>query len=303
MITKHLYKHITWIDVCEPTQEEVRELIETYSIDPSVSNNMLLPSPKSQVYDYKDLLYLVLYFPTRGKNRKITNTKEVDFLVNSKVIVTIHYEPIEALEHFSKYFEVSTILKNQHIPHAGYIFFEIIKSLYANVRDEVATVEDELKNIEPKIFHGREKEVVSTLSVLNRTLLQFKQMISTQRELLELTTTYAGQMFGDDFKKLSTAILSEHTKTMKEIEYHKETLKELWNINDTLLSTKQNEIMKNLTMISFITFPLSLIVALFHLHANLRLADSGSGDFWILITVLSTAILCMIFFFKRRRWV
>ncbi len=303
MTNKRTYNDIIWIDMLSPTPEEVRELIETYNLNPDVSNNMLLPSPNEQIYDYKGLVYLVLHFPHKIKNREEVIIHEVDFLMSKNVITTIHYDHSDAIDRFAKYFEVSSVLKKNEIPDAGYLFFELIKQLYGAVKDATETIDSELQSIEPKVFHGREKEVVSHLSVLNHSLLQFKQIVSPQKELLEMAAIYGENMFGKEFKDIGKMLLAEHAKALKEIEYRKENLKELWDTNDTLLSTKQNEIMKNLAMISFITFPLTLIVAIFELFTSLEGRTGGADYFWKLMSLLLIATGLMIFFFKRKRWI
>jgi magnesium transporter len=77
---------------------------------------------------------------------------------------------------------------------------------------------------------------------------------------------------------------------------------DLRTTNDALLSSKQNEIMQKLTVISFITFPLSVIAGVFGLSSNyVPLMDKPSG-FYIVIGIMAIISITMYLTFKKKGW-
>lgn len=299
MTTTRTYKNITWVDMIAPTPEEVRNFIEKYKINADISKDLVLPSPKPQVQYYDNIVYLVLHFPVR-KHSHHSPIQEVDFLIGKDFIATIHYEAFDPIEEFSKYAEVSHILDTGELPHAGYFFFEMLKHIYGSIRDDVTAVGDDIKEAEPRIFSGKEKEVMRTLLLLSRSLLGFKEALTVHKEILELFAVYGKSMFGKSFDHISFVLLGEYQSVMKEVEHMREVLRELRETNNTFLSTKQNEIMKNIAMVSFVTFPLSLIVAIF----ALAIAAEGSFpyEFWIVVIILVVSTIGMFAFFKKKQW-
>jgi magnesium transporter len=109
-------------------------------------------------------------------------------------------------------------------------------------------------------------------------------------------------MFGKEFETYIEYINHEYNKAEQATNSVKEYVYELRQTNDSLLSTKQNEIMKTLTVINFIILPLSVITGLFGMNVDSTPLTGNPYDFWIvvlsmfIITVISTSI------FKRKNW-
>jgi magnesium transporter len=91
-------------------------------------------------------------------------------------------------------------------------------------------------------------------------------------------------------------------KVKNEIIAVKEYLNELRETNNALLSTKQNEIMKNLTIVSFVVLPLSLIANLFGMNAIHMPIVGQANDFLILILLMIIFIIFTYAVMKRNKW-
>jgi magnesium transporter len=81
-----------------------------------------------------------------------------------------------------------------------------------------------------------------------------------------------------------------------------ESLHELRETNNSLLTTKQNETMKKLTLLAFITFPLSLIASIFEMNTvDMPIVGLQHG-FWIIIGGMTVVGLAMFWYFKYKKW-
>lgn len=306
---KNVYKEITWIDLENPTTEEIRILMKKYEIDPIVSNELLSPTVRPRVDVHDNYIYLILHFPipitkesddTEGIAHKI---QEVDFIIGKKFIITTHYEMVDALHEFSKVFEVNSMLaKRGSAGHAGFVFFFMIQYLYHVVHNQIETIKDTLDEVEDGIFKGEEKEMLFELSRLKRTLLTFKSSLSTHKEVLSTFESSAEEFFGTDFKYHLRSIMGEYYKVKTSIDSLKEYLDELRNTNDSLLAAKQNEVMKVLTIMAFVTFPLSLIASIFGMNTTYLPIVGGKHDFWIVISIMVILTIVFFIFFKKKKW-
>lgn len=303
---KNTYKDIVWIDLENPTQEEVRFLIEKYNIEPFVADELLSPSIRPHADMYENFIYLILHFPVAyspKENVLIKKIQEIDFIIGKNFIITTRYDEVDALHNFSKVFEVNSILdKSDMGKHAGYVFFYMIQHLYKTIEDKINNVRDLLTDAENKIFLGKEKAMVVELSELHRIILTFKESISTHKEVLVSFETAGEQFFGKEFKYRLLNILGEFYKINNNIDTTKEYLNELRITNDSLLSAKQNEIMKTLTIMAFVTFPLSLIAGIFGMNTKIIPIVGRPFDFWIVLSIMLGLTLIMFTYFKIKKW-
>ena len=306
MIKKYTSQNITWIDVEEPSQREVKSLMEEYKIHPLVAEELLTPTFKPLVDLRENCIYLILHFPTFRRPQKEGENPdgEIDFIIGKNFLITTHYDAIDPLRQSSKMFEVETILRNEkeEWKHAGYLFYHIVQRLYDALADELDYMEDLQEEMEKSIFGGNEKQMVEEISRANHNLLDFKQATVHHKEILDSLEIAGKKFFGEDFAYHLTDINNKYRKISYIIEKNMENLKELRETNDSLLTTKQNEIMKIFTILAFVTFPLSLVASIFGMNATHIPIIGVKGDFWYIMSGMLFTTGLMFWYFKYKKW-
>jgi len=213
MIKKHLYKDLVWIDLKQPTQEEVRKLMDEYNIHPNVADDLLTPTFKSTVDQYEDFVYLILHFPALKHTHGISFNQEIDFIVGKKFIITARYDTIDSIHKFKKEFEANSILnKNSIDGGAENIFFLLVNKLYNSIIHELEHAHSSLKTAQEMIFHGEEKKMVRELSNIGRDLLNAKQSIAPHHETLIALQAIGDNFFDDKFAEKIKLIIAKYNK-------------------------------------------------------------------------------------------
>jgi magnesium transporter len=304
MLTRYKHRDVLWVDLESPTQEEVRTLMAEFHLPPEVAEETLRPTLKPRVEFYPGhLIYLILHFPAFKHTHGTAQNQEVDFIVGKNFLITTRYDTIDPLHKFSKVFEVNSILDKSDIgEHAGQLFYYMVRKLYRSLEHELEYIRDALRDIEQRIFEGKERAMVSELSRVSRDLINFKQALAAHREVLESFDVAARTFFGDEYLYELKTILGEYYRVEHNITLNLDTLAELRETNNSLLSTKQNEIMKLLTMMTFMTAPLSLIAALYSMNTKVLPIAGQEGDFWIILSLMALVVLCLSLFFIRKHW-
>lgn len=303
MITVHTHNKLKWIDLSSPTPDEVRSIIAEYKIDSLVGEELLVPSLKPKVDLFSDYIYLILHFPAIRHSHYKDSSQEVDFIIGKDFLITAHYDSIDPLHKFSKVFDVNTILgKNAIGDHAGYIFYFMIKKLYKSLGHELDYIAVKQKKIEDRIFSGNEKEMVFELSKVSRELLQFKQSLSLHEEILQ-SLEVAGRKMFPEFEYHLKEILGSYYRVHGAITSDLDTLYELRATNDSLLSTKQNETIRVLAVITFLTTPLALVAGIFGMNTEFTPLVSDPRGFYEVLGIMLVIDLSIILFFKWKRWI
>lgn len=303
MISRYKYKDLVWLDVLSPTPEEVRLLMDEFNIHPLVAEELLVPTLRSKVDLYHDFIYLILHFPTISHKHDGGRDQEIDFIIGNKFIITAHYDFVDQLHEFSKEFEVNSILEKSNIgDHSGFILFYILKDLYKMLDGELEHISHDFNEIQAKIFSGNERDMVNSISHLNRDLLNFKQILRPHKEVLESFEIAGTKFFGVDFSYYLHTIVGEFYKISSILDGHRETLLDLRDTNDSLLTTKTNDIMKLLTVMSFTMLPLSFVAAIFGMNATDMPIIGKPNDFWILLGAMVIAGIFLAGFFRFRKW-
>ena len=284
---------VTWVDALSPTHEEILLLQKTYKINDAVTRDLMIPTLVPRVDECDEHLYTVLHFPA-SKHSHRENAQEIDFVVGKNYFITVRYDTIDSIHLLFKSFEVGGILGDgSRFAHAYELFFVVVRKMYESVLDELSAMEDQFDSIEGAIFDGREKDMVAAISRASRTLLDFKRTLIPHEEIFGTLEQVGVRQFGKDFSKDVSIISKEYHRARNRIHDDIEALIELRETNNTLLSTKQNEIIKIFTILAFVTFPLTIIM---------DIIQADRGIIWLFVILLIVSIVAMITFFKYRKW-
>lgn len=304
MIKEHDFTSVKWFQLLNPTADEIREIIRNFEIDPSVAQDIASPTPKQKIETYSSLIYAVFHIPAYKHTHSESRIQELDLLIGKDYIITVQYDTIDALHKFSKETDVNTFLKKhgENIT-PGIIFLGIMRELYNSVNDEFLHIGDRLKEIEQNIFQGKEKEMVFELSAISRDLLDLKMTLLPHENNFEDLMLIASKARNNDFLRNIKAIYENgYSKIKEKLVGSIDLVAELRETNNSLLSTKQNEIMKILTIMAFVTLPLSLIADIFGMSTGTAFLSNISRDFLIVIIFMLLVGISMFILFKMKKW-
>ena len=303
MLTRYAQGDLTWIDCVSPTPEEVRALMREFSIDPKLAEELLLPSFKPKVEQRGECIYMILHFPMlRGMHQQ--PEQEIDFLIGKKYLITTRYENIDPLHSFAKVFEVHSVLSPQSaaITHGGHLFIAMTRNLYGSLGHGCETIHRRLRTIEEHIFGGGERRMVAELSQAGRVIHDFRQTLLPHEEMLESLEPVGMRFFGTEFSYHVRGLIGSYRRIENALENLRDSLAELRETNNSLLSTKQNEIMMTLTVLTFLFLPLSFIASLFQMNTQTRPLIGIPDDFWVILSGMALVAIGCFVYFKFKKW-
>ncbi len=262
MINTYKYSGETWVDIDHGTPEEIHRIMDTYSIHPFVAKELTSVTPKPRVEFHDHYIYCILHFPVFKHTHLSGKSQEVDFIIGQDVLITAKYDTIDALHKFAKDLQTREILdKGDHTPqHSNILFIKMLQELYASLFEELAYIEDLTEEITSKIFKGKEREMVVSISEVIRTLLDFKRVTDLHHEILETLNRKGTEIFGETFGHKMEAVIADYLKINTAIKSNLEVLHELQDTNTSLVTTNQNEAIKKFTIIGAILIFLSIVV-------------------------------------------
>ncbi len=306
MTTTHSARGLVWIDTQSPTDEEISALVKRYDLHPLVGEELRnTPSP-AKIDFHKDYTLVVLILPVRiKKNGSYTVVnREIDFVIGRNFLITAHSDGIDQLEYFAKIFETNAILnKDSKIDHPGHLFYYMVMRLYAGAYEDLENIRDLVIRAEENIFSGHERKMVEVLSELSRELIDFRETARAHRDIWAVMIEGKDKiLFGDEFAPYVKDIRDEFTRIHELINNSRELVGDLRETNDSILNTKQNDIMKTLTIINFIFIPATFIAALFTIPASyVPLVENDTG--WAILFGIMVLITLVIWYvIRRKKW-
>lgn len=295
---------VSWVDLQNPSFKEIHSLMRDFSVHPQLAIQLKDPTLRPTVESVRDVLYIVLHFPVFDETRQVSQSAEIDFIITPTTLFTTRYQTIEPLE---------TLLKRcSSIPHRRseyclangpfFLFYYIVKELFNFSLREIDHIHEKIGALEKGIAEKREKEMVNPISLVRRDIISFASTLEPQRIALE--SLLERREFLDDFTRPYVKdLIHEYYKVLNLIQAQKETIAALHDTNQSLLEAKTNEIMKILTIMAFVTFPLMLFTSLFGMNTRYLPIVGQPGDFWIIVGIMAAATFGFFAFFKWKKWI
>lgn len=301
MIDRFIHKSVTWYDVVNPTTEEVRELLKEVRFPAEFSGDLTTMIPRSDVHATKSAFKTTLDFPI-VRRTDINHPHEIKFIATKSALITIRFEDVEALHRYGKEFEVLSMLSTSRGISGGVLFISLVSYLYDGLEQKLDYLENRLRDIEEEVFNGKEKEMVHSISEVGRRIITFRQTLMTHESVMRDMPEKMQTAFGKKTAEYVSEIISRHEHALARIRSVQRSLEELRETNTALLTIKQNEIMKILTIMAFITFPLTLFTSLFGMNTDTTPILGRENDFWIIVGIMGVVSIAFFAFFRYKRW-
>lgn len=297
-------ENLTWIDIKGPTQKHVKYLRDNFNFHPLILQEIIPPSYRSKVEDYEDQLYLVLYFPVFDKKTRQTKTRELDIIISDDVLITSHYLSILPVRQI---FTKCNLYKEQREKYfsrgPAILLYHIIEGLIEACLPKLDHIAKNIEKVEEQIFQGKEKEMVNEISIIKRDILNMSKAIKPQRTLLKSLESEAPKFFRGRIKLYFQDLLGSYEYMRSILNNHQEMIEALQATNESLLSNKISEIMRVLTVISFITFPLGVTAGIFGMNVFGEAEfNNHPYTFFIIIGAMLVSSAIMVGLFRIKKW-
>jgi len=254
------HKSLTLIVLKGHEEKDILKVGKNLNLHPLVIAELSRPTLRPKVENYNAYLYLVLHFPVFDPEERKTHAHEIDFVVTPTTLLLVEYNDIKPLrEFYQKIYQDMHFRERQFSSNTGILLHNVISFLYQFVFRQLDHVQANIERVDKGIFTGKEREVVKEISFIRRDILGFLLALRPQRLPLESMHTIGKDFFGKETGPYFDNLLGEYTRIWNLLETFQETVQALNETNQALLSTKTNEIIKLLTVLTVLALPITII--------------------------------------------
>jgi magnesium transporter len=278
--------------------------VQEFSLDERLETELLSPTPTSIVASSKNSIFLVLHFPLHDVEEGSHEDQEVDIIVGKTFIITVHYKVVVPLDRLKKILGTEQIIASDEVLTTEILLEILFVHLYTSVRDHITHSADSLGHIERDMFSGLERITVRSISIVSREFLHITASLANQEEPLDrfLKALAARSFFTSSFSERAERVRAERVQIAQLAVTYRMVAVDLRETNMALLESRQNGIMKTLTIVNFIFLPLGLISWIFAMRTEgMPIIDSPYA-FWIVLALMLGVTLILTTFFIKKRW-
>jgi magnesium transporter len=299
---KEINSQINWIDLVNPTDEDLNHLKQKYDLHEILISELKEPSTRTKIEIYDRLMFIVYYLPNYNEEEQNSKAIEIDFLLTKDSIITVRYQNYIMIDQIfdSLKNDLSNYYLNQTPAHLLYYILE--EGLTFSLR-QLVHIHDKIQKIEDELFEKENhKELIKKIAIIKRDVLNQRLIAKPQHPILESLKQKGVQFFGKDLEIYFNDLLGDYEKVWINLDNLKETIESLENTNNTFFESKTNEIVKILTIITFIMFPFSVIPNMFGMNIDFIPFSTSLYGFWYVIALITFITLIFLTIIKIKKW-
>jgi magnesium transporter len=158
-----------------------------------------------------------------------------------------------------------------------------------------------LDRLEDDVFEGRSNEVVRDISNVKQEIISYRKIIKPERPTLRVLERRVEGFLPEELELYFDDIVDAAERIWDLLDNYKEVVEALESTNESVISHRQNDILRILTLFSVTLLPLTLLTGLFGM--NVLYPGEGTHEaFWAILAALVVALAGMLGFFRWKRW-
>jgi magnesium transporter len=295
---------LTWIHLDAPTAEEATQLAERFGWHPLDIEDVLSKRQRPKIDDYSDegYLFAVLHFPVYDKAVQRLNAGELDFFTGQNYLVTLpNVELLPVTRLFRRCEEDEALREQLFSKGSGYLLYHVLDDLFDYCGPILDKIGHKLDSIEDDMFEGRAEDVVRDISNVKQEIISYRKIIKPERSTLRVLERQVERFLPEDLELYFDDIVDAAERIWDLLDNYKEVIEGLESTNESVISHRQNDILRILTVFSVVLLPLTLITGIFGM--NVRFPGFATREaWWGIVGGMVATLAAVLGFFRYKRW-
>jgi magnesium transporter len=298
-----------WIDLLDPSEEELREQapreLEDIAIEPLVAHPRHDDEPRPTLQGHGDYVFGIFLLARAMPDEDSIFYQEIGVVLTHDLLLTVRKTPADRGEPYDIE-PVRAAARDTDSP--GMIAYRIVDDMAEKYLDLVDDVDAEIDELDDKVDVQSGEETRKRISDLRHDLLHIRRTLAPMRDAVrrvvdDVVEVERGKdVFPHDVEIAFNSAYDKLLRALDGLEFSRDLLSSVRDYHQSKIANDQNEVTKRLTVIaSIILFP-TFIVGVYgqnFVHMPELHWHYGYAYSWGLI-VGST--LVQLWWFRRKRW-
>lgn len=287
-----------WLDLTEPTSDEIWEVGRQFDLDRLSIEDVLDVTIFPKVDHHDDYLFVVLHGVVTGEGARLRTT-EVDMFIGADFLITTHMDPVAGVGLIADRVTTSPELGAGNPALLAAAIAESGSRRYLPLLD---TLDERIEELED-LAVAAEPVTLGEAQALRRDVIVLRRIVGPQREVLRHLSQARSPVVDHRAERAFADTYDHYFRLVESLDSNRALLGSVIELYRGAVAERANEVMKVLTVFSAILLPLGLIAGIWGMNfANIPAADRTWGIFAV-IAVMAVIASGLWAYFARRGFV
>lgn len=288
-----------WIDLQNPTREELAWAGALYSLHPLALEDALKGGQRPKLEHYGTHAFLVLYDARFEPRDHRVLLKEVDIFVAPGLVLTSHRQPVAALNQVEERWRESPQAPQEG---AGYLLYLIADTLVDDYFPLLDAFQDALEELEDQLFADPRPEILNALFALKKQLLLFRRVVGPTRDAFVMLVRREVPLIGQNTVFHLQDVYDHLIRITDTIDLYRDLVASAVEAHMSMAANRTNDTMKRLTTISAVLMSVTLIAGIYGMNFRVMPELQWHWGYAYALGLMLTVALSLVAWFKRLRY-
>ncbi|MGE5453806.1 MAG: magnesium/cobalt transporter CorA, partial [Methylocystaceae bacterium] len=269
---------------------------------PLALEDCLQKSPRAKVDHYDDgysfFVFHALRYHEDTEDDEIKSI-ELDVFLGANYLVTIHPVALSAVGKCAR-----NCLRGPDIMERGtdYLLYNIIDNIVDDYFPIMEALGGRIDDLEDEIFTDPAQEITEEILILKRTLLLLRKVIMPQRRIFANVNGRYSFPISEENRPYYIDLVDHLDVILDTNDTYRDLVNSAMDTHYSIVSSRTNEVIRTLTIISTIMMPLTFITSLYGMNVHIPAAGEHQY-FWIILGGMGLLATSMMTVFRKKRWI
>ena len=152
------------------------------------------------------------------------------------------------------------------------------------------------------MFEGAASEVVRDISNVKQEIISYRKIIKPERSTLRLLERHVERFLPEELELYFDDIVDAAERIRDLLDNYKEVVEALEDTNESVLSHRENDVLRLLIIFSVTMLPLTVLTGLFGMNVAFPGEGHGTRPSGSSSGLLVATLVSMVAFFRYKRW-
>lgn len=299
----------TWIQIQglhDITQ--LRKVMDYFELHPLVQEDIVSINQRPKVEPYGEVIFVVGRMITARQEGDATELKseQVSLVLGKNFVLSFQesddplFDPV-----IRRMLVANTRLRRHSIDFLTYALLDNLVDHYFTALD---FINETIESMEERVLDQPDPSDLQSIHALRRDLIFFRKSVWSLRDGINSLIRDDSPLISPEIKVYLRDVYDHLVQVIDSVESQRELVFSLYDMYMSSLSSRMNEVMKVLTVISTLFIPLTFIVGVYGMNFNPETSvwnmpelnwAFGYPAAWGLMLII---VASMLYYFKRKGW-
>jgi magnesium transporter len=292
-------KSTSWLNVYGLDNVKLMESISAaFSIDSLILSDVMNPTTRPKVQILDSSIYLNIRMIVQDKS--VLSMDNLSIIISNNILISFQeqkgnfFEPIR-----DRIRKPTNKIRKTGTDYLAFALLDVVVDHYIFVIGELG---EEIENLEEQMSNQPGKDFMERINHFKRELNFIRKVIKPAKEMILGLAKLETEFIKDENRIHFKELIDNINEANDLADSYREMIYDMMNIYHTTMSTKLNEIMRVLTIISVIFIPITFIAGVYGTNFDFLPELHWKWSYFAMLGVMALTVLGMIWYFKRKKW-